>query len=453
MADDSATSPTRRKPSKIPKISTDNEGFTSTEGRTTRRSILKAAHIKKPEIPTSNVFEILSDPEDIEIDENSANEPVTQQKFAQRPMKSKESSGVPKPIIVVSTTFNALTNAVSSLSLSKQPTFTKRNGKDFTVQAATVDDKKKIVQKLNSINLQHFSYTENSDRHLMFALLGHHETSADEILKELIAANIPAVKVSRANKSDENPIFIVSFAKASMTLNELQSKHSTINSLRIKWDKHRPRSRRPTQCHRCQRFGHAAINCSLPYRCVKCLESHEPGKCSRSSPTEGVPSCVNCNQEGHTSNSSTCPEYIKYTQRIAAKKPRLRQPVPREYPASRYDWEQNRHYQNNFSSPPFAASQHAPSTSQSSQIVNRNNSEYRPPLRHPVNPEAKNKTDFFSQISIINNEIMSLPGMKKTLEIYSILLEDLKRANSHADRISVLLKHAELNSTPFTTSP
>lgn len=34
------------------------------------------------------------------------------------------------------------------------------------------------------------------------------------------------------------------------------------------------------QCKRCQRLFHSASNCNLPYRCVKCTKSHEPGQCS-----------------------------------------------------------------------------------------------------------------------------------------------------------------------------
>lgn len=58
------------------------------------------------------------------------------------------------------------------------------------------------------------------------------------------------------------------------------------------------------QCRRCQRFNHSASNCSLPYRCVKCTESHEPGKCkSETSGNKFKPKCVNC-QGNHTANDA-----------------------------------------------------------------------------------------------------------------------------------------------------
>lgn len=43
----------------------------------------------------------------------------------------------------------------------------------------------------------------------------------------------------------------------------------------VKWKLQRKRD--ITQCRRCQRFNHSASNCTLPYRCVKCISTHEPG--------------------------------------------------------------------------------------------------------------------------------------------------------------------------------
>lgn len=57
--------------------------------------------------------------------------------------------------------------------------------------------------------------------------------------------------------------------------------------------------RDPIQCKKCQRIQHAAINCNLPYKCVKCNVKYIPGKCS--CPTDIQIDkkeiyCVNCNK-------------------------------------------------------------------------------------------------------------------------------------------------------------
>lgn len=65
-----------------------------------------------------------------------------------------------------------------------------------------------------------------------------------------------------------------------------------------------------TQCRRCQRFGHAAINCNQSFRCVKCTSLHEPGECKKL--LEEKPKCINCNGE-HSANYKKCKSFIDYS--------------------------------------------------------------------------------------------------------------------------------------------
>lgn len=82
-----------------------------------------------------------------------------------------------------------------------------------------------------------------------------------------------------------------------------------------------------TQCFNCQRFGHVSSNCNMPYRCVKCGDSHGPGKCAIPPKGENVEDrtvtdpktgqavlkvglpvrCINCRIEGHVASSRECP--------------------------------------------------------------------------------------------------------------------------------------------------
>lgn len=70
------------------------------------------------------------------------------------------------------------------------------------------------------------------------------------------------------------------------------------------------------QCRRCQRLFHSASNCHLPYRCVKCVTSHEPGQCiSNTNPNKFKPKCVNC-KGNHTANDvKNCPYLQKALER------------------------------------------------------------------------------------------------------------------------------------------
>jgi hypothetical protein len=68
------------------------------------------------------------------------------------------------------------------------------------------------------------------------------------------------------------------------------------------------------QCKNCQRFFHTARNCRMPYRCVKCTQTHAPGNCPVPPPTDPENPdlnrlhCINCNQRGHPASYKGCPK-------------------------------------------------------------------------------------------------------------------------------------------------
>lgn len=128
-------------------------------------------------------------------------------------------------------------------------------------------------------------------------------------------------KVSRftTNKSrQENktlPIFLVQLTPQS-ELNNLKKIRYLFHQL-INWDK--LMRREIIQCKKCQRIGHAASNCNLSYRCVKCNNKHEPGKCSYSPQAQLDKSklfCINCNKYGHPASYRGCPKIIENKNRL-----------------------------------------------------------------------------------------------------------------------------------------
>lgn len=100
------------------------------------------------------------------------------------------------------------------------------------------------------------------------------------------------------------------------------------------------KNNRPIQCKNCQRFNHVASNCNMPYRCVKCGESHGPNNCkipnkennnkdvTTTDPVTGLVikrvgfpvKCINCNVEGHTASSKQCPKRVEILMNIKNKK-------------------------------------------------------------------------------------------------------------------------------------
>jgi hypothetical protein len=430
----------KKKPAKR-KATTDQDGFVL-PSRVTRPRQAKSRVLANNSIDTSNRFESLSDdetdPDGYDTDGSSQPPPNPLKKTAKIITKP------PKPIYVSSSSFAGVKNSLTSLNLSKTPDF-KIVGKQIKVLAHTKDDKQKIQEKMTQTKQAHYTFTEPEDRHLQYVLYGHYNNDVEELKEELIAALIPASKVIKVNRSIDNPIFLISFEKSSgISLRTLQNQHSKLNSLIVRWAKFQPNQRRPTQCHRCQRFGHSANNCALPFRCVKCLSTHEPGQCARTT-RDGNPSCVNCGTEGHASNSTTCPAYKKHVEIITAKKHKvIRDRQPREFPATRHEWIQH--------PAPTVASQPAQSTSQS-QPVNRNNREYRPTPPSHVNRPNPVSSNPFSQLREIQAEFAAIPGIQESIARFARLVHELKYAQSESERTFVFLKYCDEKSLQSNSQP
>ena len=454
MEGEESISPSHRK-SKKPRIEKDSQGFLTPSSPRTRKQRQQATNT---EFASQNQFQLLPNPDsEMSMDEDEAIEIQCSKKQAARrsgPATNLQSKKIsPKPIIVANSTFETVKNSINGLNLTNEAKIKMhRGGKDFTILASSIDDKKMIVKKLTDFHHQHFTFTEKQDRQILFVLLGHYEIPTSDLQKVLNIAKIPAIKVSKINRSLEDPIFLVSFEKNSITLDDLKYKHNNLNQLIVRWDKFKPRNQRPTQCRRCQRFGHAANNCALPYRCVKCTETHEPGKCSRTT-REGLPSCVNCGTEGHTSNSISCPVYKKHIENIEArKKPSKR--IPREFPASRFDWNQkNSQPEINYDSTnfPSIASQSSPSTSHP-PIVNQNR-EYRPALSQTFARSPPKTTNLFSQLRESKADFIAIPGIKETIENFVSFVAEIKAAKSEGERLTIILTHTGFMAEITSLSP
>jgi hypothetical protein len=157
------------------------------------------------------------------------------------------------------------------------------------------------------------------------------ENEIMDYLTKLKIESLKFVKVSRFStpKSRKEkrilPLFIVQISPESET-NQLY-KIEFLNNQRITWEKLRKDD--IIQCHRCQRFGHAAPNCHLEYRCVKCKENHNPGECKlgkeeNNKENENQPYCVLCKTTGHPASFKGCVEYQKIKLKLQAKRNELK---------------------------------------------------------------------------------------------------------------------------------
>lgn len=154
-----------------------------------------------------------------------------------------------------------------------------------TLYVDTNEQHKVMINTLINENISFFIYTRKVDKTQSWLLEGispeyTEEEISEEIRKRLTNA-IKVLKVIRfeTKRSIANrsllPMFLVQISADSDPNAFL--KINNILHQAISWEK--IIKREAAQCRRCQRIGHSASNCNLPYRCVKCKENHGPGEC------------------------------------------------------------------------------------------------------------------------------------------------------------------------------
>lgn len=251
---------------------------------------------------------------------NSTESIMQDEEMAQQQAQVKEAI---KPLIV-ETNYQVMLATINVLTFKEKPTFKiiGRNTK-VLVQCANTEDKAMLSESLKNKQFQFYSYTEPAAKTKYYVLKGFWAESDQAVLKQLKDAGVPATKVTVLNpKIPESPIYMIHFLPTQkINLKLLQTIHKYINECSVRWEFFDLANKKPTQCFNCQRYGHAASNCNMNFRCIKCdmKTPHGPGECPRVNREEGAPKCCNCGGD-HPANSSICQHHITYRRKIEKKR-------------------------------------------------------------------------------------------------------------------------------------
>lgn len=267
------------------------------------------------------------------------NQPVV--KTATQDTSSNSSNTKPKPVKIITSKPKPV-EAIASLQVvqayikssssgiklndvSIQSIMSSPNIKKVRIHCNSVDIKEKVIAVLKSHQVNFHSFSEPDNKSTVYVLKGYDVSSEqNEILNDLKEHQIPAIKVTTIVKSSESKraVHLVHFPKDSITLQTLSYQHKAIFGAKVNWEIQNSKLKKPTQCHRCQRWGHSSLNCGYPARCVKCGEGHATADCVRPKRTEIAeqtslppPKCANCNED-HPSNYAGCKhakEYKKFS--------------------------------------------------------------------------------------------------------------------------------------------
>lgn len=225
----------------------------------------------------------------------------------------------PPPIIAYGLPVKTLTAAIPQ-SLSNY-TLKKVNNNCTHVLTDSTVDHQSMKEILKNEKVSFHTYTPREDRRTNLVLRNlcssYNETDVFNAINDL-QLNIMLKSVTQfateKSRREKNPLkmWLVQLEPGSDVEALLKS---TKLLHQMVYFEHR-QTKGISQCHNCQHFGHSSTNCSRPYRCVKCTNTHLPKECAletlrKESSIPVMPKCVNCQQD-HAANYRGCPAYLRY---------------------------------------------------------------------------------------------------------------------------------------------
>ena len=329
-----------------------------------------------------------------------------------------------KPVFVKSG-FQIIRNIIQSVQFASKPLLKVRGSDSTQVLCSSVDDKKKLIAKLQSQQIGYHTFTDQVDKPTYFLLKGFYHAACSEVLTLLQDSSVPATKVTDFIRNDNYVIYLAHFDK-SVNLNLLNHSHKYVDGIVVKWDILRKSNKKVTQCFRCQQWGHSAINCGLTPRCVKCNESHEKGSCSKIT-REGDPTCCNCGGP-HASNHRGCTAYKQHLEKIKARS--------RKSPTT--SMQHNPVPLDSMSDFPRLSTQQVPVPT-SSAAINVNTSES---VSFARSLNASNSTvDVFTKLTQAQAKLNSLPNISETIDIFIRMVDELCACNDQKGQLNILIKY------------
>lgn len=341
-----------------------------------------------------------------------------------------------KPVFV-DASYKTLNNILPNISFpsNTKPMLKVMSPIKTQVCCSTVADKEALIEKLKSQSFKYFTFSEPSSKPLIYVLKGFPKEDCEEIKKLLVENELPAKKVTFLVDSDF-PVYLAHFTRQQDTaknvnLHLLQHASRNVGNVIVKWERFDRSRKRLTQCFRCQLFGHTASNCGRDYRCVKCLDNHQPGECNRQSKNqEGTPRCVNCQGE-HTANSHVCPHFQTYAEKVK------RQRTTRKVLEQNFQLSQQPQRSR---TQPTLIRQRVPETT----------FEHYPPLtigKEPKNVSTQNESEpqTYASFSNIQSRFNAIPGIAQSLKKFEKFVSKLESARSEGERQILFLEFYAAN--------
>lgn len=212
------------------------------------------------------------------------------------------------------------------LNITKFITFNPINAKKYRVCVTdNIENYNKVLTYIKANGLKGNTYMPSETKPISLLIRNlEYNTDIDEIIikKEYKNMGFDVIKASHWSTSTmarNNKFFWIVQFNPLTDLNQL-AKSRLICNISVRYEK--PLNKLEiVQCRNCKKFQHSHTSCFNDFRCIKCPNKHEPGKCEYPSTSKAY--CCNCDKIGHPANSPSCDYYLM----ILARKKGQKEPI------------------------------------------------------------------------------------------------------------------------------
>lgn len=289
----------------------------------------KTQHDNQP-FPDENPFDILPDDDDMSLSSISSNillsRPNTRK---QQPSAAKQvKSMVPPPIVIPGNDITSLRAKLSKLDAELQSKILVSLAPgEMKIKSNDMDTFTAIKKFCTDKQLIGHTYTPKQDRYVKICMYGLWRMNDDDVKNELIKKQIDVQQVKQLTiKNQRFPneaIYLLYFKRSQkINLNDCR-KVVGLFGITVRFKYYKNKNKEPSQCAKCQQFGHGAVNCFYKPACVRCGEGHFSDDCPKvvelAEGKKGVPDdlvkCALCGKN-HTANYRQCEKRIEYKELI-----------------------------------------------------------------------------------------------------------------------------------------
>jgi hypothetical protein len=403
--------------------------------------------------PRKDDFLITSDEENVSSNSVNPKTPVPVNSRTNHQSASTETQDKSAKPIYINLGLQEVRQFTSSLKV--KATFKVQSAKSTQIIPRSLEDKVAIIAGLKSASIDHYTFSEKSEKTATFVLKGFYDAPCNEVLKRVIEAGITATKVTILARKMDYSFYLVQISSQNINRNVLNHNHRIIDSVFVKWENIRKSTKGPTQCYNCQRWGHSSQNCGFKFRCVKCTENHPVGHCKRTT-RDGSPKCVNCNGD-HAASHRQYQAFITYSNKI--KKQNQLKPVSlvHQHPAkavisSSSTKHTKQHHQSHIcldtaSFPPLIQHQDSNQSSTSTQHQCNKSIDYAEKLNEAIANE-----NLFQRLITIQEKLKQKPKIIEIFNKFCTLMEEADKKSSLGEVVQLLIEFRTSFNTKDPTS-